>query len=66
MKKLKDVFLGILVLLIIGALVLMVYRYEAGKTRRDLAKRIAELSPRAAPRRLLRGSRPPLPSTRPR
>jgi tetratricopeptide (TPR) repeat protein len=55
MKKLKDVFLGILVLLIIGALVLVVYRYEAGKTRRDLAKRIAELSPRGGPPETIEG-----------
>lgn len=57
MKKLKDLILGIVVLLIIGAMVLFVYRYEAGKTRRDLAKRIAELSPRGGPPETLEGLR---------
>jgi tetratricopeptide (TPR) repeat protein len=47
--KLKDAFWGILVLLIIGALVVVVYRYESGKSHRDLARQIAELSPRGGP-----------------
>jgi tetratricopeptide (TPR) repeat protein len=44
-----------LVLLIIGALVVVVYRYESGKTHRDLAKRIAELSPRGGPPETIEG-----------
>jgi tetratricopeptide (TPR) repeat protein len=57
MKKIKDLVLGLLVLLIIGFLVLVVYRYEAGKTHRDLAKRIAELSPRGGPPETIDGLR---------
>jgi tetratricopeptide (TPR) repeat protein len=57
MKKIKDVFLGIVVLLIIGAIVLVVYRYETGKVHRDLAKRIAELSPRGGPPETIEGLR---------
>jgi tetratricopeptide (TPR) repeat protein len=55
--KTKDAFLGILVLLIIGALVVVVYRYESGKSHRDLAKRIAELSPRGGPPETIEGLR---------
>jgi tetratricopeptide (TPR) repeat protein len=55
MKKLKDLLLGIAVLLIIGVLVVIVYQYEAGKTHRDLARRIAELSPRGGPPETMEG-----------
>ncbi|MDR1240069.1 MAG: tetratricopeptide repeat protein [Treponema sp.] len=55
--RIKDAFWGILVLLIIGALVVVVYRYEANKNHRDLAKRIAELSPRGAPPETIEGLR---------
>jgi tetratricopeptide (TPR) repeat protein len=44
-------------LLIIGLVVMVVYRYEAGKTHRDLAKRIAELSPRGGPPETIEGLR---------
>jgi tetratricopeptide (TPR) repeat protein len=57
MKRIKDAFWGILVLLIISVLVVMVYRYEAGKSHRDLAKRIAELSPRGGPPETIEGLR---------
>jgi tetratricopeptide (TPR) repeat protein len=57
MKKIKESLLGIAVLLIIGALVVVVYRYETGKTHRDLAKRIAELSPRGGPPETIEGLR---------
>jgi tetratricopeptide (TPR) repeat protein len=57
MKRIKDAFWGIAVLLIISALVVMVYRYETGKGHRDLAKRIAELSPRGGPPETIEGLR---------
>jgi tetratricopeptide (TPR) repeat protein len=57
MKKIKDVVLGLLVLLIIAFLVIVVYRYESGKTHRDLAKRIAELSPRGGTPETIEGLR---------
>jgi tetratricopeptide (TPR) repeat protein len=53
--RIKDAFWGILVLLIIGALVVVVYRYESGKSHRDLTKRIAELSPRGGPPETIEG-----------
>jgi tetratricopeptide (TPR) repeat protein len=57
MKKLKEIILGILVVLVIGTLVILVYRHEQGKTSRDLAKRIAELSPRGGPPETIEGLR---------
>jgi tetratricopeptide (TPR) repeat protein len=45
-NKIRDAFLGILVLLVLGAAVVLFYRYEKGKAHRELAKRISELSPR--------------------
>jgi tetratricopeptide (TPR) repeat protein len=55
MKRIKDVILGLFVLLIVAVLVIIVYRYEAGKTHRDLAKQIAELSPRGGPPETIEG-----------
>jgi tetratricopeptide (TPR) repeat protein len=55
MKRIKDAILGLFVLLIIVVLVIVVYRYEAGKTHRDLAKQIAELSPRGGPPETIEG-----------
>jgi tetratricopeptide (TPR) repeat protein len=55
--KAKDAVLGILVLLIIGALVVVVYHYEEDKSHRDLAKRMAELSPKGGPPETIEGLR---------
>lgn len=55
MKKVKDLITGILVVVIIGAAVLLVYRHEQSKIHRDLAKRIAELSPRGGPPETIEG-----------
>jgi len=49
MTKIKDVMLAIVVILVFGFLLLFVYRNESTKTNRELAKRIAELSPRGGP-----------------
>ena len=49
MKKIKDLAIGILVVVTIGSLVLFVYNREKSKVSRDLAKRMAELSPRGGP-----------------
>jgi tetratricopeptide (TPR) repeat protein len=46
MKKAKDVIVGILVVAVIVTIGLFVYRFDKNRTHRDLAKRIAELSPR--------------------
>jgi tetratricopeptide (TPR) repeat protein len=57
MKKLKDIILGIFVILVFGTPVVMVYRQEQGKANRALAKRIAELSPRGGPPETIEGLR---------
>jgi len=48
MKKIRETILGILVVSLIIAGVVWVYNNERGKVNRDLAKRIAELSPRGS------------------
>jgi tetratricopeptide (TPR) repeat protein len=55
MRRLKETLLGILVLLILGTLALWVYRNEKDKPHRNLAKRIAELSPRGGPPETIEG-----------
>jgi tetratricopeptide (TPR) repeat protein len=57
MKKVKEILTGVLVILVIGALITVVYRREQGKPSRELAKRIAELSPRGGPPETIEGLR---------
>ena len=57
MKRLKETVLGILVIVVLGSLIFWVYNREKGKTNRDLAKRIAELSPRGGPPETIEGLR---------
>jgi tetratricopeptide (TPR) repeat protein len=57
MKKIKDILLGIIVFAVIGSLIAVVYRNERGKAHRELAKRIAELSPRGGPPETIEGLR---------
>ncbi|MDR1576253.1 MAG: tetratricopeptide repeat protein [Treponema sp.] len=57
MKKVKEIILGILIVLAVGILITVVYRYEKGKVHQDLAKRIAELSPRGGPPETIEGLR---------
>ncbi|MDR0495154.1 MAG: tetratricopeptide repeat protein [Treponema sp.] len=49
MKQIKELALGVLVVLVIGTAMLWVYRHEKSKAHANLAKRIAELSPRGGP-----------------
>jgi len=49
MKQLKEILLGVFVILVFGWLITYVYRYEASSRNKELAKRIAELSPRRGP-----------------
>ncbi|MDR0487018.1 MAG: tetratricopeptide repeat protein [Treponema sp.] len=49
MKRLKEIILGILVVAVFGSLGVYVYRNEKNRTHKDLAKRIAEVSPRGGP-----------------
>jgi tetratricopeptide (TPR) repeat protein len=55
--KIKEAIRGALVLLLIAALIVIVYRCETGKVHRDLAKRIVELSPRGGPPETIEGLR---------
>ncbi|MDR0316399.1 MAG: tetratricopeptide repeat protein [Treponema sp.] len=57
MKKIKEAVIGILVLALIGTLVVSLYRFQQSKIHRDLAKRIAELSPRGGPPETIEGLR---------
>jgi tetratricopeptide (TPR) repeat protein len=45
-NKIKEFFLGVLVILVLAVIITAVYRYEKGKPHRNLAKRILEISPR--------------------
>jgi tetratricopeptide (TPR) repeat protein len=49
MKKIGNTILGIAVFVVLGCLVVWVYRHEQNKAHQNLAKRIAELSPRGGP-----------------
>jgi len=49
MKQLKEILLGIIVILVFGWLITFIYRYESNSKNRELAKRIAELSPKGGP-----------------
>jgi len=55
--KIKETIVGILVILFIGTLIVTVYRFEQNRVRGDLAKRVAELSPRGGPPETIEGLR---------
>jgi tetratricopeptide (TPR) repeat protein len=57
MTKIKDIFLGILVILAIGSITLFIYRSEKTRSHRHLAKRISELSARGGPPETIDGLR---------
>jgi tetratricopeptide (TPR) repeat protein len=57
MKIKKDTVLGIFVILIIAAGIYGFYRFDKGKAHRDLAKRMAELSPKGGPPETIEGLR---------
>jgi len=57
MTRARDVFFGIFVILIIGGLLWGVVHYSQNKLRTDLAKRIAEISPRGGPPETIEGLR---------
>jgi cytochrome c-type biogenesis protein CcmH/NrfG len=57
MAKKREVVFGIFVLLVIGGLLFAVANYAQNKTRTDLEKRIAELSPRRGPPETIEGLR---------
>ena len=49
MKKLKEIILGIFMVAVIVSLIYFFYQYDKGRPNRELAKRIAELSPKGGP-----------------
>jgi tetratricopeptide (TPR) repeat protein len=55
MKIKKDTIIGILVIALLGAGIYGVYRFDKDRTHRELAKRIAELSPRGGPPETIEG-----------
>jgi len=57
MKKLKEILTAILVVAVIGTVFYFVYRNVTTKTHRELAKRIAELSPKGGPPETVDGLR---------
>ncbi|MDR2479474.1 MAG: tetratricopeptide repeat protein [Treponema sp.] len=57
MKKIRDVILAVLVVVVLGGAVLLVYQNERSKVHKNLAKRIAELSPRGGPPETIEGLR---------
>jgi tetratricopeptide (TPR) repeat protein len=57
MKKIRDVIVALLILFAIGWGVVWVYRQGRSQVRTDLAKRIAELSPRGGPPETIDGLR---------
>jgi len=55
MKRLKEIVLGIVVILVFGWLITFIYRYESSSKNRELAKKMAELSPRGGPPETIEG-----------
>lgn len=57
MKKLKEIIFVIIVIAVAGTLVYFVYQRTSERTSRDLARRMAELSPRGGPPETIEGLR---------
>jgi len=57
MTRKRDVVFGVFALLIIGGLIYVITNYMQNKTRTDLAKRIAAISPRRGPPETIEGLR---------
>jgi tetratricopeptide (TPR) repeat protein len=57
MNRVKDVFLGIVVIAILVSLVIIVFRNDRNKKHMELAKQIAELNPRSGPPETIDGLR---------
>jgi len=56
-RQLKEILLGIFVILVVASLVVFLYSSESSKRNRDLERRIAELSPRGGPPETIEGLR---------
>jgi len=57
MKRLKEILTGIIVIAVVGTAFYLIYQNVNTKTHRDLAKRIAELSPKGGPPETVDGLR---------
>jgi len=57
MKKLKEIVMAILILLVAGSLIVFIYNRTTSRTSRELAKRMAEISPRGGPPETIEGLR---------
>ena len=57
MKKLKEIIIGIFLIGGLVSLIYFVYQYDRNRTNRELARRIAELSPRGGPPETIDGLR---------
>jgi len=57
MGKIKDFFIAILILGAVGFLIYFIYQSGSTRQNRDLARRIAELSPRGGPPETIEGLR---------
>ena len=57
MKKLKEIVLALLILGAVGSLIYFMYQSGSTKTNRELAKRMAEISPRGGPPETIDGLR---------
>jgi len=57
MKKIKEFFTALIILFIVGAAVYFIYNQTTTRHSRELAKRMAELSPRGGPPETIEGLR---------
>jgi tetratricopeptide (TPR) repeat protein len=57
MKRLKEIILAVLIVAVLGSILYSVFKNESERTNRELAKRMAELSPRGGPPETIDGLR---------
>jgi tetratricopeptide (TPR) repeat protein len=57
MKRLKEIILAVLIVAVLGSILYFVFKNESERTNRELAKRMAELSPRGGPPETIDGLR---------
>ena len=57
MKKVKEYLVAILIIAAVGSLLFFIYQRGSSRTNRELARRIAELSPRGGPPETIEGLR---------
>jgi len=56
MKRIKEIIIGIIFILVVGSIIFFIYRGEGGRNK-ELARRISELSPRGGPPETIDGLR---------